>query len=487
MSRCFLLLVDGLRPDVAEAEMAAGQLPNLARLTSRGGRSRAVSAFPSTTSVAYLPFLTGCLPGTCDIPSIRWMDRASYGGRWWRDRNALRSYCGYQAGMLDSDIAPDVQTMFQLVPESLGLFTMIARGLTPERDPLAGARKFWGAVGHYAEWHQPSDDAVARRLLQAASEHWRFVFAQFPAVDGYTHQSTPTSQRVLRALRQVDVVMGQLLDVLERRGELHDALILMVSDHGASVVQTHLDLADWFRDHGVPTLSHPIIWSRQPRAAVMIAGNASAGVYARPGIRRQERWPLQRLRLPDAFGTTHDLIAALTREPAVAFVAGEDEKSGLRLACAEGEATLRESGERITYTPLTGDPLRLGKVVAGTSEGWLEATFDAAFPDAAVHLFDQFRSHRAGDLVVIANEGFDFRRRFEIPEHKSGHGSLIRAHMLTPVWSNRPVPQAALRTIDLFPAMLDWLRIPAPNGIDGRPVWLPRTDLAPTLPAFQER
>lgn len=484
MSRCFLLLVDGLRPDVAEAEMAAGRLPNFARLTQSGGRSRAVSAFPSTTSVAYLPFLTGCLPGTCDVPSIRWMDRAAYGGRWWRDRNAIRSYCGYQAGMLDTDITPDIQTIFQLVPESLGLFTMIARGLTPERDPLAGARKFWGGVGHYAEWHQPSDDAVAARLLRSVDEPWRFVFAQFPAVDGYSHQSTPSGPKVLRALYQVDAVVGQLIAALERRGELHDSLVLMVSDHGSSVVHTHLDLADWFRARGVPTLAHPIMWTRQPRAAVMVAGNASAAVYARPGVRRQERWPLQRLRLPDAFGSTDDLIAALTREPAVAFVAGADEQRGLRLANAEGEATLREAAGRITYTPLTGDPLRLGKVVAGTPEGWLDATFESEFPDAAIHLLDQFRSHRAGDLVVIANEGYDFRKRFEIPEHKSGHGSLIRAHMLTPVWSNRPLPQAALRTIDLFPAMLDWLRVPAPAGIDSRPIWLPRTETAPAVPAY---
>ena len=78
MKRAFLILVDGLRPDVLEAELAAARLPNLARLTERGARSRAVSVFPTTTSVAYLPFLTGCFPGTCNIPSIRWLDRAAY-------------------------------------------------------------------------------------------------------------------------------------------------------------------------------------------------------------------------------------------------------------------------------------------------------------------------------------------------------------------------------------------------------------------------
>ena len=86
MKRAFLILVDGLRPDVLESELEAARLPNLARLTERGARTRAVSVFPTTTSVAYLPFLTGCFPGTCNIPTIRWLDRAAYGGRWWTDR-----------------------------------------------------------------------------------------------------------------------------------------------------------------------------------------------------------------------------------------------------------------------------------------------------------------------------------------------------------------------------------------------------------------
>jgi predicted AlkP superfamily phosphohydrolase/phosphomutase len=158
VKRVILLLVDGLRPDVAEAELAAGNLPNLAQLTAQGTRSRAATAFPSSTTVAYLPFLTGELPGRCNVPSIRWLDRATYAGRWWQDRDAVRSYCGWQAGHVDRDMASDVRTIFQDIPESLALFSMITRGLTPERDPLQGARKFWGTVSHYTKVYQPGDD-----------------------------------------------------------------------------------------------------------------------------------------------------------------------------------------------------------------------------------------------------------------------------------------------------------------------------------------
>lgn len=453
--------------------MQQGKLPALAALTEHGSRGRAITVFPSTTSVAYLPFLTGRFPGQCNIPSIRWMDRATYGGRWWRERHALRSYCGYQAGMLDDDVPAHVRTIFQLVPESLGLFTMITRGLTPARDPAQGARKFWGSVSHATEWHQPGDNRVARGLLDAVQGDWRFVFAQFPAVDGYTHGDHPRGPRVLRALRRLDDTIGQVVAVLRARGQLEDTLIALVSDHGASTMHTHLDLADWFRAQGVPTLSHPVIWERNPRAAVMVAGNAAAGVYARPGVPRQERWSLARLRMPAAFGSAHDVVAALAAEPAVAFVAGEDGQGGITLLSREGEAALVRQGGVVGYTPMTGDPLHLGQAFQGDRDAWLARTFDAAFPEAPVHLFDQFASPRAADLVVIANEGYDFRKRFERPEHKSGHGSLLRVHMQVPLWSNQPLPAAPMRTADVFPALLNWLGVEVPEGIDGRQVWRP--------------
>jgi hypothetical protein len=470
MRRCLLLLIDGLRPDVAEAELQAGHLPNLARLVATGGTGRAITSFPSTTSVSYLPFFTGCTPGRCNVPSIRWLDRSQYNGRWWRNRGAVRSYCGYQAGLLDADVAAEVRTIFELVPESVGIFTMVTRGLPVERNPARVERGFWGVLGHYAQWHQPADDAAAGHLLHAVEQPNRFVFVQFPAVDGYTHQADPRAPKVLRALHRIDRVIGRLLERLAATGELADTLVLVVSDHGASVVHRHLDLAEWFRRQGVVTLSHPVLWERNPGAAVMVAGNGSAMVYAQPNRSRPERWPLARLRQSEAFGVREDLVARLLAEPAVALVAAE-RPGGLVLANAAGEAELLQENGVIRYTRTTADPLELGADAEGSPREWLARSWDAAMPDAAFQLLDQFRSPRTGDLVVIAHEGYDFRQRFEVPEHRSGHGSLIRAHMHTPLWSNHPLPAIPLRTIDLFPTMLDWLGAPIPEGIDGELVW----------------
>lgn len=475
MKRCILLLIDGLHPDVGERALREGQLPNVARLVRGGGVTRAITAFPSTTSVSYLPFLTGCLPGRCDVPSIRWMDRTGYHGRWWADRRAIRSYCGYQAAMLDDDIRPEVRTLFELIPESAAFFLMVAKGLTAERDPARAARRFWGAVSHYSLWHQPGDDVVTRHLLDWIDRDtsWRFLFAQFPAVDGYTHQTSPDSAPVLRALSRVDRTIGSVTRALDRDGIAEDTLVLVVSDHGASRVRHHLDLAEWFRRRGVRTLAHPELWRRAPSAAVMVAGNGSAMVYARPATARPSRWPMERLRGSDAFGSREDLIAALVAEPAVAFVAAEDAPGTIRIADHEGEALVHVQGRTIHYQPHTADPLRIGGSTRLDPRAWLELTFDHPFPDAPVQLVDQFRSGRTGDLLVVARKGFDLRARWEIPEHKSGHGSMIRDHMQTPLWSSHPIGSARMRTADVFASILSWLDHPLPAGIDGEPVWRP--------------
>ncbi len=461
MKRAILLLIDGLRADVAERAIADGLLPHMAALTAPGARQRAATAFPSTTSVAYLPFLTGALPGRCNIPSIRWLDRTAYSGRWWTERDAVRSYCGWQAGHLNRDIAPDVTTIFELVPESIAIFSMITRGLDPDADRIQGARKWWGTVSHYTENHQPGDDAVAKELLAQAGGDWRFCFAQFPAVDGHTHAATPESARVLDSLQQVDRTIGELVARLTELGRLDETLIMIVSDHGAAPVHSHLDLATWFRDRGARTLAHPVLWTRDPHLAVMVAGNAQAALYASPNTPRAERHPISTLRAPGALGLPDDAIAALLGEEAIALVAGEEIGGGVRVASREGEAVLHQRGEAISYQRESGDPLQIGADTTHNHREWLARTIDGAFPDAPVALLDQFRAPRTGDLVIAAADGYDFRKAWEYPEHKSGHGSLTPAHMLTPAWCNRALPDGPLRTADLFPVLCAWLGVEA--------------------------
>src|SRR3989338_2500046 len=77
--RCIFFLADGSRPDAFENLMKKGDLPEFsATCEEKGGYKSITSVFPSTTGPAYLPYLTGCYPGTCDVPGIRWFDKDCY-------------------------------------------------------------------------------------------------------------------------------------------------------------------------------------------------------------------------------------------------------------------------------------------------------------------------------------------------------------------------------------------------------------------------
>src|SRR2546430_15178767 len=85
-------------------------------------------------------------------------------------------------------------------------------------------------------------------------------------------------------------------------------------------------------------------------------------------------------------------------------------------------------------------------------------------------LLQLVQSARAGDLVLAAGPGADFRGPWEIPEHKAGHGSLIREHMEVPIAASVPLPNDPIRTVDVMPAMLEYLGVPLPAcDLDGMP------------------
>lgn len=63
MKRVIVIGLDGLEPKIVEPMLAAGELPNLARLRSQGGFSRVATTYPAQTPVAWSTFATGTNPG----------------------------------------------------------------------------------------------------------------------------------------------------------------------------------------------------------------------------------------------------------------------------------------------------------------------------------------------------------------------------------------------------------------------------------------
>jgi predicted AlkP superfamily pyrophosphatase or phosphodiesterase len=462
--RATIALLDGARPDVFKFLANTGDLPNACRYLSSGGLVPATTVFPSASGVAYLPFLTGSYPGTCNIPGIRWLDTVHYTGRWIRDRAHVRNYCGVQGSYFNEDVAADVASLFDAESDSVALCTPFTRGLNPKGVRTTLPRLMLGGMAHYTKNYQAVDAAVARDFVAVAGEGRRLVFAIFPAIDGLTHSYDPWHPRVLDLYRQFDRALGRYVAAGGLNG---DHLLAVVSDHGASRIDHHVCVSKALEAVGLRVLRHPKLWRRDPHVAVMVSGNGAAHVYLAPGHSRSHRWSIADVEEGKVEDLPRWLVSHITDLDGVAFVAGTDGDDVILVSSA-GRARLHtlESGA-VAYIPVTADVLRIGCMAAvhGPRE-WLRRTYNGPYPDGPVQLTQIFNSARSGDLVVVAGPHADLRAEWEIPEHRSGHGSLVADHMRCLMALNKPMA-GPMRTVDLFPLVLEHLGHPVPAGIDG--------------------
>jgi type I phosphodiesterase/nucleotide pyrophosphatase len=459
--RVVFVLVDGARHDVLRDLLDRGELPNLARLVIEpGGMTVATTVFPSTTGVAYIPFLFGRYPGPANVPGVRWLDRVGAAGGLHDQWRAARSYCGPQASWINRDISCG-PSMFELVPQSVAICTPITRGLRRGAHRMSGRRAVLGIAAHFLGTHEALDRAVADAWVATAAEPWRFLFVVFPGPDGVSHVHGPDHPRVLASYRRIDDALGRFVERARRHGD--PPVLFVTTDHGASAVERHCDVALALERWGVPTLRHPWhVWRRKAQAAVMVSGNGCAHVYFRP--RAGGAVPRAGAAVPS------DLIEQLLALPAVRLGAWRGGSGEVMVASGWQRAHLSADGNRIRYEPLLGDPLELGAETRVQEDRELLAcSRHTSFPDAPRQLLQLLASPRAGDLVLAAALGSDFRAAWEIPEHRAGHGSVIADHMEVPLAVSVPLPDAPLRTVDVMPTMLEMLGLPIPAGLDGIP------------------
>lgn len=461
-NRVVLILADGARADVLDAELAAGRLPNIARrLVEPGSSLQAITSFPSTTGPAYLPFLTGCFPGTCNVPGIRWFDKKKYDGRWSFDR--YRSYVGLESFCMARDMWPHIRTIFEIVPDSYSIFNPIARGAG--RRNVTRISRIW----HWYYAHQTDrwgfvDAAAADKLCAVQDKNPRFVFVVLPAIDEYSHLAHPRHERVMEQYQSLDASIGRFAELLEARGELDRTAIFLVSDHGLSETHHHFCVNSFLERHRLPAFFYPLILDKKGKlSANMVSGNGMTHVY----FRNRDGWA-RRTTADELKGISPYLIDDLLAEEAVDIVACRNADGGADIFSRRGSASVRLDGMTLHYELKGSDPFGYRKLPLNMSpDDCLKDTWDTDHPDAPFQIAHLLTSPRAGDLIISAIPGFDLRLRYESPEHFASHGSLHASHMRVPIVSNVKFAARPSRTADVFPTVLKLLGVDVPSYIDG--------------------
>lgn len=472
-SRCHLLLTDGARPDVYKQLLDEGRLPNIKRyLTDKGSFLTAVTSFPSTTGPAHLPFLTGCHAGTCNMPGIRWFDRARYakGGLPLR---SFRSYVGPESFLMNYDLRPGIKTFFDLIPNSANVLGVFNRGVSSKGNKSKISRLWYSYYAHLTDRWNYLDQVAGDKLCKVVKEeNPEFVFALLPAVDEFSHISSPHHEATHKAYEQVDAIIGRLARVLEQKGILEETLIAIVSDHGLSETRTHFEINDFLEAEGIKTFYYPYILKRGFTAVNMVSGNGMSNLY----FKSEKGWKAPMFD-EELWAKFPRVMEGFLERPEIDIMITKNISGAIVIRSKRGQATLNLQGEgRLQYRLVSQDPFGFPPLPAlMTEQESLDKTFHSNYPDVLFQLIQFFRSERAGDLILSAAKGCDLRQRFEIHEHKASHGSLCREHMLTPFISNASLVEIAMRTADVFPTLLNLLGRQPPQGIDGRSLKMKET------------
>ncbi|MCZ6699262.1 MAG: alkaline phosphatase family protein, partial [Planctomycetota bacterium] len=495
-----LFFVDGIGKDRFDEALAAGELPNIRKhLHDRGVRiDDAVAVIPSITYANAVTLITGRHPGRHAIISNKWYDPK---------RKRYKNYCLINTYRdVDRDY-PSTPTIHEILADRVTVSLQAAqrRGATHTIDNWATSGINW-FFGNYTG----VDCLVAQdfELIARRAPRWgtwpEFILAYFPGVDQVGHRHGPKSDAYRRAIVNVDLQIGRVIQALRDAGMYDRTYLCFASDHGMVETSRHFDFSAFLREQ-----CNGRVWSndvcnddasarrmlRNHDFALAVSGSRWAAVYA--------------LEKPGSPGPLAPMMAALHSQVATSSKQSRPSSEALQsrfprwvrdamhhsavelMACSPqpGEVHLFRGDRHAIVTRTASHPYgyalaqRPGSEVvipdptqaSGTELShsddrfWLRASSDHRYPDLIPQIMTMFETPRAGNLVFFAAEGWDFGSG----NSRGGHGSILRGDLRVPLLFSGPgLPHGGridvARLTDVMPTMLGFLDAAA--SLHGKPV-----------------
>ena len=474
-TRFIFILVDGSPYQVFNDLVQDGTLPNIKKyVIDRGVFKKAVTAFPSTTGPAFIPFFMGQFPGSANIPGIRWLSKQQFQNPYRFRSPGICSYMGREALSFSAHL-PNNPTLFDFFSPVNNIYNILTRGCPPSGDLTRRIKPLAYTYAHFSERWRFVNAIASRKLLKAVKGDAEFIMCLFPAVDTFSHLSHTRSPDVIEAYQEVDRTVGEVCRILQASNDFDNTLIMITSDHGMSNTHTHIDLPRHLDNSGLRCLHYPLLWRRRVRSASMVSGNGMTHLYFKgegdnnggSTSKPQKGWG-ERLSFEQLNGM--GVIQSLLEIEGLAFVAGQNEKGAIIVQNRSGVGKITCKHGTFSYQFQGVDPLGYGVCYQNlSSHDALIQTYKSEYPDGLVQLRQIFQGDRTGDLVLSADPGYDLRARYEYPEHHATHGALHAEQMFVPLAINLPIKTEFIRTVDLFPTVLSQFgRTVEPSQIDGQ-------------------
>lgn len=464
-SRCAIFLFDGARYDVFADLLRAGKLPNISRHVLAGGTFlKGYSNLPTTTGPAHVPFLYGVFAGKAGIPGIRWFDK-SKARRVFNTNSCMRSYVGTSCFSMGADIADSYVPLYDYFSRPTNIFGHLDTNHNVRMESNRFQKIWYYIYAHRTGDWEVVDYIAAQAAKKRVEEGVDFVFSLFPGIDEITHLCHPTHESVLSQYCRLDGLVGEVFHGLSNE-EASQILFFIVSDHGLTRTHTHIPLVGLSEEAGYAPIYYPRIRRLNYDMAILESGNALASIYFMEPIRDRPAYYEELVRVDK----NRRFISSLLHHEGIDFVAYRVDDSVLGVRNRYGELVMDFNEPGYVKLAANGEnPLQFGLDECRVAvDETFNLTENTDYPDSVVQVGQLFASDRTGDLVVFPKEGFDLRARYEWPEHKSSHGSLVKAHMEVPICTNLKLKATSCRTVDVFPTILKDLGYSVPDNIDGQ-------------------
>ncbi|MCY4566934.1 MAG: alkaline phosphatase family protein, partial [Candidatus Poribacteria bacterium] len=160
--RFIFIIIDGAPYEIFKALIENGDLPNIKKhVVDRGSLNKAVSAFPSTTGPAFIPFFMGLYPGTANIPGIRWLSKSNFHMPHRFKRPGICSYMGPDGLRFEADLPPGSPTLFNFFSPVSNIYNLLARGCPPAKNLTRRIKPFLYTYAHFSHrWRFVNQIAV---------------------------------------------------------------------------------------------------------------------------------------------------------------------------------------------------------------------------------------------------------------------------------------------------------------------------------------
>lgn len=452
-----------INSDLFNMLLEKGDLPNISKhLAERGGAYEAVSSFPATTGPSQVAYVTGCHPGTCDIPGVRWFDRKVPESRI-LTMNRFRDYLGWGAYAMDYDLSKSVRTVYEYSKQAVNIFGLVNRGCGLVRDPAFFRMHSRFHQAKRSSDLEAADEAAFHWFSSAVRRETDFILYSFPPM---AFAGLEDASEIRHSYLTLDKYIGRAADLLKEKGMYDNAVMMLVSD-GCLGERKNIFNINEFMDSRwklCPAKHRTNKW-QESNAVVLNSGTSMCHIY----LRLKESWNEGSF-FEEVEGT--GIVGSLLEKDGVDFIAGRSVDGGIMVQSRRGKAhILEDAGGRVTYIVKGRDPFGYEKIDQVTnSERILSQTFDSNYPDGIIQLLQIFRSERTGDLIVSAKNDTSLVRDDEIWQRTVTCGSLSSVHSKVPVISSHNLLKTNIRSVDLLPTALTSLGIDIAHSTDGRSV-----------------